>query len=275
MSLSFDGRVIDGITCYAPEIADSYDSYPSHGFDVTVEVEEASFWCRSRNRLVTSLMDRYAPRDRRVRMLEIGCGTGTVLSALRRLPNVDLTGSEIYLSGLRHARRRLPEIEFIQLDATHMPFEREFDVVGAFDVLEHIKDDEQVMRNVHHALQDGGVFLATVPQYAWMWSELDELVHHQRRYSRRELVEKLQRTGFDLEYVGSFVSSLFPLMAAKRLMSRRSARADPRAAFAEHVQLPGVMNAVFDKVMRIDEGLVRMRVPLPFGGSLVAVARKR
>jgi hypothetical protein len=119
------------------------------------------------------------------------------------------------------------------------------------------------------------VFLVTVPQYQWMWSELDELVKHQRRYSRRQLVERLHRSGFDVEYSGSFVSALFPLMAGKRLLSRRAARADTREAFAEHVQLSPLVNRVFDRVMRVDEALVRRGVSLPFGGSVVAVARKR
>jgi SAM-dependent methyltransferase len=267
--------VIDGIRCYAPSIATAHDNYPSEGFDVTVEVEETSFWCRSRNRLVVSLLQRYAPRRTNLRMLEIGCGTGTVLSALRHLPGVRLTGSEIYLSGLHHAQRRLPDVEFIQLDATAMPFIDEFDVIGAFDVLEHIADDERVMGNVFRALTGGGVFLVTVPQYQWMWSELDELVKHQRRYGRRQLVTRLERAGFEVEYSGSFVSTLFPLMAFKRLLSRRAARENTREAFAEHVQLSPLINRTFDRVMRVDEYLVSHGVSLPFGGSLVAVARKR
>ena len=275
MPLTFDGQVIDGIRCFAPDIAAAHDSYPSEGFDVTVEVEETSFWCRSRNRLVLSLMQRYAPRRPSTRVLELGCGTGTVLSALRTLPGVDLTGSEIYLSGLRHAQRRLPEVKFIQLDATVMPFVDEFDVVGAFDVLEHIPDDEAVIANVYRALTCDGVFLVTVPQYQWMWSELDELVKHQRRYAREQLVSRLERAGFAVEYSGSFVSALFPLMAAKRLMSRKKARENTREAFAEHVQLSPGVNRIFDRVMRVDEALIERGISLPFGGSVVAVARKR
>ena len=65
-----------------------------------------------------------------------------------------------------------------------MPFQGEFDIVGAFDVLEHIENDELVMQGVRNALRPGGLFLVTVPQYQWMWSALDEIVHHKRRYSR-------------------------------------------------------------------------------------------
>lgn len=277
MALTAEGRVIDGITCYAPDIAESYDSYPSEGFDVTVEVEQRSFWCRSRNRLLIQLLRAYAPADRPQRLLEIGCGTGNVLGALRALPNFELTGSEIYLNGLHHAQRRFPSIRFIQLDATSMPFRKEFDVVGAFDVLEHIADDVRVMANVHEALEPGGLFVVTVPQYPWMWSELDEIVHHQRRYTRRELTSKLRGAGFDILRCTSFVATLFPAMATVRLLSRarRPAVRNTREAFDAQVNLPGPANAACDLAMRIDERLIALGASLPFGGSLAVVARRR
>jgi SAM-dependent methyltransferase len=266
--------MIDGFRCYAPEHAFEEVDYPSAGFDVSRQVEEASFWCRSRNRLIGSLIDRYvgtAP----ARMLELGCGIGGVLTELATHPNLTLTGSEIYLHGLRYARTRLPQIDFIQLDATTMPFSDTFEVVGAFDVLEHIEADETAIARVRDALTPGGLFLITVPQYPSMWSRLDELVHHKRRYTRRELTSKLARAGFELRYVGSFVSTLFPFMLASRLLPRRAAAGAGEAdQFQSEVQFPPLLNAVFDRVMRVDEAAVRTGVSLPFGGSLIAVGRK-
>ena len=277
MAITTTGRMIDGITCYAPERSEDYGSYPAEGFEVTVRVEEASFWCRSRNRLVRDLLKRFAPDGPRVRFLDIGCGTGNVLKSLRDLPGIELVGSEIYLGGLRHAKARLPGVEFIQLDATDMPFDREFDVIGAFDVIEHIEDDALVLRNVYRSLRDGGVVFITVPQYPWMWSRLDEVVRHKRRYTRDDLVSRVAAAGFRLAYVSSFVMTLFPAQALSRLASRRRSGAqgaEVEAEFAAAVQLPSVLNRMFDVVMRIDEGLIRHGVSLPFGGSLVVVARK-
>jgi SAM-dependent methyltransferase len=273
---------IDGIRCYAPEVALGEDDYPTSGFDVTAEVEARSFWCRTRNRILRRVFDRFVDRDRSIDVLEIGCGIGGVLRELRHVPNVRLTGSEIYLAGLRYAHTALPDINFIQLDATKMPFREEFDVVGAFDVLEHIKDDEHAIRGVHQALKPAGLFVVTVPQYPWMWSRLDEIVRHKRRYSRSDLVDKLEGAGFVVMYVTSFVTTLFPLMLLARLRSRQRAHAaddidapDDRAAFAEEVILPGPINWSFDKIMRIDELALRLGFTLPFGGSLLVVARRR
>ena len=117
--------------------------------------------------------------------------------------------------------------------------------------------------------------MVTVPQYQWMWSGLDEVVHHKRRYGRPELLRKLRSGGFDVEYCSSFVTTLFPAMAASRLLARiRPAQADAREAFASQVTLPPAANRLFDRVMRVDELALRAGLSLPFGGSLLAVARK-
>lgn len=269
---------IDGFRCYAPALAADHGDYPSEGFDVTARIEAKSFWCRTRNRVLRLMFERYADRNRPLEVLEIGCGTGNVLGALRAIPNLRLTGSEIYLHGLRYARTRLPDVDFIQLDATDIPFQDRFDIVGAFDVLEHIADDGQVMRAVHDSLRRGGLFIVTVPQYQWMWSRLDEIVHHKRRYGRRELVDKLRAAGFEVVHVTSFVTTLFPAMAAMRLRHRGrppvTASSDASAAFTTEVDLPVVVNRICDWIMRIDETLLRAGVSLPFGGSLLVVARR-
>jgi len=267
---------IDGIRCYAPELALSHTDYPSAGFDVTAAVEARSFWCRSRIRILRRIIERHADRSRPLDMLDIGCGIGGIVGALGGMANLRLTGSEIYLTGLQYARTRLPNVSFIQLDATRIPFVESYDIIGAFDVLEHIDEDEQVMRSVWNALRRGGLFLITVPQYPWMWSHLDDIVHHKRRYTRAELVGKLTKAGYQVEYTTSFVTALFPMMAASRLLSKaRAHSADTRKEFESEVSLPGPLNAVFDVVMRVDEALIGTGRSLPFGGSLLAVARKR
>jgi SAM-dependent methyltransferase len=267
--------VIDGFRCYAPQVAFEGADYPLDGFDVTADVEARSFWCRSRNRIIRLLFERFTDRSRILNVLEIGCGIGGVIGELRRVPNLRLTGSEVYLHGLRFARAKLPDVEFIQLDATDIPFSNEFDVVGAFDVLEHIDADHRVILNVFKALRPGGLFFVTVPQYPWMWGHLDEIVHHKRRYSRRELTEKLIEAGFDVLFVSSFGTAVFPFMFASRLMDRAlRSSTDTKQEFAAYVELPAWINTFFGALMRIDETLIRAGFRLPFGGSLLAVAHR-
>jgi len=89
--------------------------------------------------------------------LEIGCGTGHVLSGVARAyPGTKIYGSELFPAGLAFAAEREPAADFMQMDARHIPFIDEFDVIGAFDVLEHIKEDEQVLAQMYSALKPGG-----------------------------------------------------------------------------------------------------------------------
>jgi SAM-dependent methyltransferase len=267
---------IEGIRCYAPEVALDYTAYPSDGFDVTADVEARSFWVRTRNRILAQVFKRFTDPSRPLDVLEIGCGNGGVIDTLRRIPNLRLTGSEIYLRGLRYARAKMPDVDFIQLDATDIPFRAAFDVVGAFDVLEHIDDDERVMAQVRRTLRPDGLFIITVPQYQWMWSTLDELVHHKRRYGARELERKLDDAGFDVIYRTSFVTVLFPAMLATRMFDRLRGRSgDTKAEFSERVGPPPLINSLLGWVMRLDEAGLKLGVTLPFGGSLLAVARPR
>src|SRR5207244_1562327 len=107
--------------------------------------------------------------------LEVGCGTGYVLRAVRdAFPGLRVEGSELFEEGLAIARRRLPEVPLHRLDARHSPFRDAFDVLGSFDVLEHIEEDETALEQLRATVRPGGGVLLTVPQHPWLWGPADE-----------------------------------------------------------------------------------------------------
>jgi len=265
--------MVDGIKCYHPNVAMDHLGYPSSGFDVTDEIENESFWVRSRSRLLKrevlkAVSGKYLPS-----FFEIGCGTGNFLRALSFDSSLRLLGSEIYLRGLQSAvAHQSSNIEYIQLDATEIPFESSFDAVGAFDVLEHIQDDVSVLHGIYRSLKPGGSLILTVPQHQFLWSSLDEFVHHRRRYSRKDLIKKIRSGGFQIEYVSSFVFMLFPLMLISRFLARNKKVTTKN--FDNQVHFSPLINWVFDVFMRIDEVMITWRFSLPWGGSLLVVAKK-
>lgn len=156
--------------------------------------------------------------------MEIGCGTGFVVSAVSRaLPHLEISASEIFAHGLEFAERRCPGITLFQMDARAIPFDSAFDVIGAFDVIEHIEEDDLVLRNIWRALKPGGGVLLTVPQHRFLWSAQDERAFHKRRYSSPELCLKLRQAGFTVRHITSFVSLLFPFMLISRLRKGKQA----------------------------------------------------
>ena len=243
--------------------------YDAGLYESIARVEPSSFWFRARNRLIVSTIRRHAPRARS--LLEVGGGTGFVLLALREaFPGLRLVGADLFAEGLEVAHRRLHAVELQELDATHLPYEEEFDVVGAFDVLEHIEDDTEALRRMANAARRGGVVLLLVPQHPRLWSRMDTLAHHIRRYTRRGLLTKVDEVGLEPVETSSFVSALLPAMIAAR-MARRALRRpfDPIAEL-----LPGPLNGLFERVLDGERRLIERGVSLPVGGSLLVVARK-
>jgi SAM-dependent methyltransferase len=231
-------------------------------FEALAAVEQEHFWFRSRARLIVWALRRRFPGAQS--FLEIGCGTGNVLAAVARVcPRV--VGTEFHAQGLAYAARRNPGAQLMQMDARRMPFRDEFDVVGAFDVIEHIDDDEAVLRGMYAACRPGGGVMISVPQHAWLWSRRDEIAQHRRRYSRRELLAKLAAAGFRRPWATSFVTLLLPLMA----LSRRR-----RQVSSAELEVGRAANRVLGAAMALERGLIRAGVPLPAGGSLLAVAHK-
>jgi SAM-dependent methyltransferase len=255
---------------FAPGLDDTGGGFSVEAFDELAELEAGSFWFRGRNRLIATLLQRHAPHA--ASFLEVGCGTGFVLAGVRAVrPGLAVTGVEASTRGLRLARRRLPDVELLQMDATRLAWRDEFDVVGCFDVLEHVEDDREALRQLRAAAMPGGVVLVTVPQHPRLWSADDEYGHHLRRYTRGELLDKARAAGLTPVQVTSFVSLLLPLMA----LSRRRRRTlgpdyDPRAELRQGPRL----RAALEGVLGVERHLVARGVSLPAGGSLVLVARR-
>ncbi len=174
------------------------------------------------------------------------------------------SGATSTKKGWSFARQRLPDVEFARLDARALPYHDEFDVVGAFDVLEHVEDDSLILENVWRALRPGGGTILLVPQHPRLWSEADVMANHVRRYVRRDLVAKVRAAGFDPVRVTSFVTTLLPAMA----VSRRGPY-DPIRAL-----VPGRLNRIFEAMLDAERKLIERGISLPVGGSLLVIGRK-
>jgi trans-aconitate methyltransferase len=114
-------------------------------------------------------------------------------------PTAEICGIEMFMEGLSFAQLRVPRAQFVKADArVCFPFNNKFEVIGAFDVLEHIRDDEVVLANIYKALEPSGLAIFTVPQHMFLWSQTDEYACYVRRYDNNGLTIKLKRTGFEI-----------------------------------------------------------------------------
>jgi SAM-dependent methyltransferase len=265
----------DGLVQLAPDQDDTDEGMDRASFDLLAAVEDLHYWFVTRNELIGWLVGRFAGHAGRV--LEIGCGTGFVTGALRRtLPGARIAGSELHSQGLTTARRRHGEsVELIQMDARRSGLRSALDLVGAFDVLEHIPEDEAVLSGIRDMLVPGGRLIATVPQHPFMWSHADDLAHHQRRYRRGELARKAKAAGLTPLYSTSFVVLAFPAMVAARLIERRRPEASLASIHKQEFLISPLANRLLAATARAEHGLRRLGLPMPFGGSQVLVAERR
>lgn len=261
---------MDGFLAFSPELNLTYVGFNPESYLKLSQAEEDNFWFRARNDLIVWAMRRYYPDP--LRYLEVGCGTGYVLRRVaEEFPNAEITGSEVFTRGLVIAAERAKRAELLQMDARNMPYHSEFDVIGAYDVLEHIPEDEAVLEGMIQALRPGGIVVITVPQHPWLWSQQDEYACHVRRYRVGELRQKVLNTGFKVELETSFVSLLLPTMLISRLGKRKpSTSFDPLS----ELHLPILLNRSFELVMRLERKLIAAGMRFPIGGSCLLVARK-
>lgn len=242
------------------------------------ELEDEYWWFVARRHLITTLLaDRHLPRTARI--LDIGCGTGAMLDDLDDYGEV--IGADFSPEALKFCRERGGKrYRLTRADVRRMPFQsNSFDVVTAMDIIEHIDNDKAALREIARVLKPGGVLLATVPAFQSLWADHDVALHHFRRYTSHGFRDVAQRSGLTLEKLSYTVSLLFPIIWAYRTLHRfftvrqSAPKRAKRAPQASIVYVSESINKLLLQLSKAETCLVR-RVNLPFGVSVVAVARK-
>ncbi|MFL6752055.1 MAG: class I SAM-dependent methyltransferase [Sphingomicrobium sp.] len=233
-------------------------------YQTMAELDQRHWWYRARRHVLAALIRRLARPPQHARVLEIGCGTGHNLAMLGEFGVVDALELDDEVRAV--ARERLGR-EVMSAPLPDMPGvpERAYDLIGAFDVIEHVDDDRAALASIAARLKPGGKLVLTVPAHPWMWSAHDTVNHHKRRYSKAALKRLIEGSPLKLEAIGYFNSLLFPLAIAERLSSQLTGRDE-----ADLKVPPAALNRALEAAFAAERHLVG-RLPLPSGLSLFAV----
>ena len=208
-----------------------------------------------------------------LRVLDAGCGTGKWLEILKKKAQINETGIDFQEVAIEYARTR-GDMNLMQGDVNKKMFEQDsFDLITCFDVLCNAKvDDRKALENFNSYLSENGHLLLTLPAYKFMLSTHDKAVHTGKRYTRKQVKYLLKEAGFESVRSTYTVSLLFSLAFLKRIFDKLSHK-DP----LEHneVKIPHpIINTLFLAVMRIENFILSL-IPLPFGLSVVVLAKKK
>jgi SAM-dependent methyltransferase len=239
--------------------------------DTMRSVEVELWWYRAmRSHVVSSITPPRAAFD----LLDAGCGTGGMLARVReRFPQASLTGLDFSERAIELTRGRATGAALVQGSVDALPFADEsFDVVLSLDVLIVGGVDEQrAVAEMHRVLRKGGILILNLPAFDFLRGSHDIAVNIARRYNRPRLDALLSGPGFRLEQCSYWNMGLLPAVAAVRWLSRRSARQPEVRSDLKPMFAP--LNRALAALARLELAISR-RVPLPFGTSLFALARK-
>ena len=251
-----------------------YNTRVDRLLEATARAERSHFWFRGFRRFVMPLLARAAAGRTGLRLLDCGCGTGTNLRVLLA-PHGEAWGFDLTWTGLQFARGS-GVTRVAQASAAAVPYPSAiFDIVTSFDVLYCLPDDveQAAVREMWRVLKPGGAAVINVAAMEMLRGNHSVLSAELRRYDRASLRALLEPAGFRIERMTYTNAALFPLMLGVRGVQRVMGLAPESEAEGEISLPPAPVNAALSALLAVEAGIVR-RVPMPFGSSLLCLARK-
>src|SRR5215211_1430931 len=241
-----------------------------HTYPILFSVEQSHWWHIGRRKILAEFVEAICRdvTDRRARILDVGCGTGANLLMLSKYG--DAEGVDISEDALAFCRER--GLEKVKLGAgEELPYDDgTFDLVTAFDVVEHMDDDLAGLREMRRVLRPGGRVLLFVPTFMFLWGLQDEVSHHRRRYRLPELRRVLERAGFEIERTTyANITFFVPILLIRKLMRWTGIRAS-----TENNINVTAFNGILGRLFGAESWIFRY-VNLPFGVSGLCVARRK
>ncbi|MFT7157180.1 MAG: SAM-dependent methyltransferase [Parvicella sp.] len=237
-------------------------------------IEESNSWLhKGRKELIRQILDKYAP-NKNLDILEVGAGIGQNIPTLKEWGEVDAL--EINPKGIE-ALKKIDALKRLITEPIPTELNRRYDVIGAFDVIEHIEDDKAVVEWIYKHLNDDGLVIATVPAYQWFFSDHDRVLGHFRRYTISNF-EELYIENFNVLKKTYFNTLLFPLAIISRFAMRlKSVLFTNKNKSHKKQKVPNnpLLNYIFFHLLKMESKLISCGIRMPFGLTVVICAQKK
>lgn len=225
----------------------------------SIESNQNDWWINGRAEIILSIIRKYFKKN--IKILDVGAGIGLITEKIKeagykKIIAADASSDSLEIlknKGIKTLKLKLPEVEI----------KSKYDLILLLDVIEHVSDDQKTLINIKKILNKNGKIIITVPAFKFLWSKKDEEYGHFRRYTKKELRDKIKRAGYQIDYLSYYNFFLFmpALIAAK--MNRREMKVK---------RYNSKQNRIFYPIFRQEAGFIRKGFLFPFGVSLIAVA---
>lgn len=241
-------------------------------YELVSKVQYQHWWWLGRKKLIESLIERHIDLSRKLAIADVGCGYGANIPMLRQYGDV---------VGLELNKEAIAEIENTWGDSVQTVIwkspeavNQKFDLILMADVLEHIPNDQEAVGWILDHLSADGRILLTVPAHMFLWSEMDDVVHHYRRYSETDLL-KLFNEKFVVEKISYYNFFLFPIKVAFVLFSTIRQKFLHEKNKRSYNDVPAaIINSLFKYIMYVETKLIKY-ASLPTGAGIILLARKK
>jgi SAM-dependent methyltransferase len=237
----------------------------------THQIEDEHWWYRGRRRVIDEALHGLGLPSP-IEILDAGCGSGRNMVDLAHFGTV--TGLELADASVAKARSRGVG-EVVQATLESMPFDADrFDLAVSLDVIEHLDNDREALRELRRVVRPGGCLVVTVPAYQWLWSEHDVINHHRRRYTRSTLAIAATDAGWEVAQTTHFNGLLLPAAIAHRgLLRLRRRGADRTTAVSDLERTSPRLNRLLERPLELEARVIGAGRRIPCGLSLLAVLR--
>lgn len=264
-------KVVDGIKVIHDDVEHNHEDYNAVQLSTLFSAEEKHFWFLHRKKTIYQGMRDLVPVDNRI--IEIGAGTGGVSQFLIKQGYKNFAVGELHFQGLQYAKSYGID-DCYQFDLLRSPFEKDFDTVCMFDVLEHLPDPDLALSKVHKMLKDSGFVFLTLPAHQWLWSREDKVAGHKKRYTKKLIVNELERNGFEVVKATYFFKLITPLLLLRRFIQPDNNTPVSDSEFNNSISMPPYLNNILNYICRFEDRISRF-IPDTFGGSIFVIGRKK
>ncbi len=235
------------------------------------DVERNHWWFRARSEILKQYIERFVAKNNQSKILNAGVATGATTTMLQQFGSV--TSLEYEQECIDFVRDKVP-FPITQGSILELPYpDNAFDLVCAFDVIEHVEDDALAVREMIRVCKPGGSVCVTVPAFMSLWSSHDEINHHFRRYRLRQLSTLFTGNHGRVVFASYFNFILFVPIYFARLISRMfSGNEKPKSDFERYK--PGVLGGILFHLLRSESALLKKGLALPIGVSALAHFQK-